>query len=375
MNLLPYNVVEDLVKMYSDDLLANHIDQDDTKNTYNKFWTNPSDSIKKEVNSDLGDILSETDTNGLESIFKRLLLSKEHIIRKQNINHYFGNWIKTVYFFYKFLNDASDNLMMFNIKTNDDKTHLFQIKKKPTTLQPGNCIFAMANDSGKYEIKMSYNNLIKKKMEKKQQITDTDYMQIFFLLCLEISRQLVDNALFFETPTAALMVIENKLIQNGKLVFEDTFYKKKDQKCGFKLFNTYPYTDADKPEEYRKQYEFSLLLALFEPDKRYFNLYKAQPNILYEHFQTPKQAKIMMKYSILGRLGHEIKNNIIKNNNSWILTEDLKELKNQFATSKLFYDMIKQMKAGKNNLIYSLNIYFVDRSRKEKISVIFSILP
>ena len=37
MNLLPYNVTEDLVKMYSDDLLANHTVQDDEKNTYNKF--------------------------------------------------------------------------------------------------------------------------------------------------------------------------------------------------------------------------------------------------------------------------------------------------------------------------------------------------
>lgn len=349
MNLLPYNIVENLVKIYSDDLLANHTDQDESNNGYNKFWTNPSDSIKKEVNSDLDRIHEYT--NDFVSRFKNLMLSKEGQIRKQNINHYFGNWQKTVYLFYEFLNNNSDNNpMFFNLKTNDDKTHLFQIEKKSTKLQPGNCVFAMANDSGKYTIKMSYSHLIKKKMDKKE-INDMDYMQIYFLLCLEISRQLVDNALFFETPTAALMVIENKLIQNGKLIFEDTFYKKKNQTCGFKLFNTYPYTDADKPEEYRKQYEFSLLLSLFESDKRYFNLYKTQPNILYEHFQTPKQAKIMMKYAILGRLGHEFKNNLIKNNNSWVLTDDLKELKNQFATSKLFYDLIKKMKIGKN-IIY-----------------------
>lgn len=254
MNLLPYNITENLVKIYSDDLLANHTDQDDTNNSYNKFWTNPSDSIKKEVNSDLDRIHEYT--NNFVSRFKNLMLSKEGQIRKQNINHYFGNWQKTVYLFYEFLNNNSDNNpMFFNLKTNDDKTHLFQIEKKPTKLQPG-----------KYTIKMSYSHLIKKKMDKKE-INDMDYMQIYFLLCLEISRQLVDNVLFFETPTAAL------------------------------------------------------------------------------HFQTPKQGKIMMKYAILGRLGHEFKNNLIKNNNSWVLTEDLKELKNQF------YDLIKKMKIGKN-IIY-----------------------
>jgi hypothetical protein len=80
----------------------------------------------------------------------------------------------------------------------------------------------------------------------------------------------------------------------------------------------------------------SLICFSLFSSQRYFSLYKTQPHILYEFLNAKTSQNHDDLFNIRYRLGHEIKNNIIKDNKSWILTEDLKELKNQFATPKLW---------------------------------------
>jgi hypothetical protein len=52
----------------------------------------------------------------------------------------------------------------------------------------------------------------------------------------------VDGAMFGDMPVAALMVLEDKLINNGILFVKDTFYKKIQRnnqvKMNFKLLDT-----------------------------------------------------------------------------------------------------------------------------------------
>lgn len=356
--LLPHNIAKPLVDYYTEHRLKSHLDNDPSTNPFNRDWTSPSAEIKQKCSNDLDRLLNGPSLSS--RLFSYLSLSNTEA---NNLNSYFGKWNETVYLFYSFLNNnQTPDIVKFSLRTDDNKVHKFQVEKKPTKLQPGNCVFAVINERYNYDenkmideplecndlnvtlSKLSYKNLIKKVILNGEKMNDLDCMQLYFLLCLEISRQLVDNALFFDSPIAALLVRENQLLRNDKITIEDTFYNSKS-KTNFKLLYTYAESSkAVDVKSYRKQYEFSLILGLFGPEKTFFKLYSEQPNILYEHIENDKQASVAVKYAILERRGQEMMKTTEKNGNEYKINGgDLNEL-NQFARSKLFYELMKEMR-------------------------------
>ena len=364
LSFLSYADKEKLVKFYSNNnnaKLTNHLDQDDEVNTYHRDWTNPSLEVTNKCRKKLQEMTRKRNKLSILKLFSSS--SSEPVC----LNDYFREWQETVCLLYMFLNENSwkENTLNFTLKVDDGQKFFCRIEKKGTQAQPGNCVFKIANKLDGFYSGLSYNQFLQKVALDKKPLDASDTLQMFFLLCLEIARQLVDNAMFHDSSLAASMVLEEKLINDGKYYAKDGYYVKRKKngqyKMGFKLFDTYQDRDKDLRQKiYRQQYEFNLRLNLFETNKSLFDLYETQPNLLYEHMMEPKQAKAMVKHAALTRAGHEILDRMtrrkLSDSEEWIIEDDLQSI-NQLARMRLLYDLMKEMHMSSNGNLFNLKIF------------------